>query len=187
MAIVAGPSSRKGVPVKSLCVVPLFALALAAPAAAQGVNDAQIASIVVTANQVDIDAGQLAQKMASSAEVKKFGALMVNDHTSVNKSAVALAKKLNVTPEDNPTSQSLKSGGEKNVAHLRTLSGAAFDRAYVDHEVAYHQQVLDAIDKTLIPGAKNGELKTLLEKTRPAIAAHLEHAKGLQSTLAKGK
>ena len=173
-------------PVKSLCVVSLFALALAAPVAAQGVNDAQIASIVVTANQVDIDAGHLAQKMASNAEVKKFGAQMVSDHTSVNQSAAALAKKLNVTPEDNPTSKSLKAGGEKNVAHLKTLKGAAFDRAYVDNEVTYHQQVLDAIDKTLIPGVKNAELKTLLEKTRPAIAAHLEHAKQLQATLSKG-
>jgi putative membrane protein len=91
--------------------------------------------------------------------------------------------RLKVTPEDNPTSQSLKSGGEMNVAHLQTLTGAEFDKAYVDHEVAYHQQVLDAIDKTLIPGAANSELKALLVKVRPAIAAHLQHAKVLQTSL----
>jgi putative membrane protein len=152
---------------------------------AQGVNDAQIASIVVTANQVDIDAGKLASSMATDAAVKKFAQLMITDHTGVNKSATALVTKLKVTPEDNPTSQSLKSDGEKNLAHLKTLKGAAFDKAYIDHEVAYHQQVIDALDKTLIPGAKNEELKALLVKVRPAFVAHLEQAKQLQSSLNK--
>ncbi len=158
----------------------------ASSASAQGVTDAQIASIVVTANQVDIDAGKLAHSRASNAEVKAFGERMVADHTGVNKSAVELVTKLKVTPEDNPTSQSLKAGGEKNVAHLKTLKGAAFDKAYVDHEVAYHEQVLAAVDKTLIPGAKNEELKALLVKVRPAFVAHLEHAKRLQSSLGSG-
>ena len=148
---------------------------------AQGVNDAQIASIVVTANQVDIDAGKLAASRATSAEVRTFAQLMVTDHTSVNRSATELAARLKVTPQDNPTSQSLKSGGDKNLAHLKTLKGAAFDKAYVDHEVAYHQQVIDALDKVLIPGATNAELKALLVKVRPAFVAHLEHAKRLQS------
>jgi putative membrane protein len=152
---------------------------------AQGVNDAQIASIVVTANQVDIDAGKLASSRATDAAVKKFAQLMITDHTGVNKSATALVTKLKVTPEDNPTSQSLKSDGEKNLAHLKTLKGAAFDKAYIDHEVAYHQQVIDALDKTLIPGAKNEELKALLVKVRPSFVAHLEHAKQLQSSLNK--
>jgi len=95
----------------------------------------------------------------------------------VNQQAVALAKKLNVTPQDNPTSQSLKTGGAENVKKLTGLSGAAFDRAYVDHEIAYHEQVLDAIDKVLVPNAKNEELKALIVKVRPAFVAHLEHAK----------
>jgi putative membrane protein len=151
----------------------------------QSINDAQIASIVVTANQVDIDAGKLASSMATDAAVKKFGQLMVTDHTGVNKSATALVTKLKVTPEDNPTSQSLKSDGDKNVAHLKTLTGGAFDKAYIDREVSYHQQVIDALDKTLIPGAKNEELKALLVKVRPAFVAHLEHAKQLQSSLNK--
>ena len=157
----------------------------AAGATAQGVTDAQIASIVVTANQVDIDAGKVAKEMASSPDVKKFAEQMITDHTGVNKQAVELVTKLKVTPEDNPTSQSLKAGGEKNVANLKTLKGAAFDKAYIDHEVAYHQQVLDAVDKTLIPSAKNAELKALLVKVRPAFVAHLEHAKHIQSSLAK--
>src|SRR6476619_4175319 len=91
---------------------------------AQGINDAQIASIVVTANQVDIDAGKLATTRASNPEVKKFAQLMVTDHTGVNKQAVDLATKLKVTPEDNPTSQGLKSGGDENVKNLKGLKGA---------------------------------------------------------------
>ena len=160
---------------------------LAAPvaAAAQKPNDAQIASIVVTANQVDIDAGKLAQSRAANADVKAFAERMVVDHTGVNKSATELAGKLKVTPEDNPTSQSLKSGGDKNLEKLKGLQGAAFDKAYVDHEVAYHTQVLDAVDKVLIPSAANAELKALLVKVRPAFVAHLEHAKHLQSALGK--
>ena len=150
---------------------------------AQNVSDAQIASIVVTANQVDIDAGKLAESRASSPEVKAFGKQMVTDHAGVNTQATELVTRLKVKPEDNPTSKSLASGGDENVKHLQQLKGAAFDKAYVDHEVAYHQQVLDAVDKTLIPSAKNAELKALLEKVRPNFVTHLEHAKELQSKL----
>ena len=154
-------------------------------ASPQPINDAQIASIVVTANQVDIDAGKLATTMAINPEVKKFAQLMVTDHTGVNKSAVDLATKLKVTPEDNDTSRALAKGGQANLANLKKLKGAAFDKAYVDHEVVYHAQVLEAVDKTLIPGATNAELKALLVKVRPAFVAHLEHAKHLQASLTK--
>jgi len=150
-----------------------------------GPNDAQIAAIVVTANQVDIDAGKLAESKSTNKDVKAFGKMMVTDHTGVNKSAKDLVTKLKGKPEDNPTAEILKKGGEENVKHLKTLKGAAFDKAYVEHEVAYHQQVIDAMDKTLIPSAQNAELKALLVKVRPAFIAHLEHAKQLQSSLEK--
>jgi putative membrane protein len=170
----------------TLLLAGLFSFTVvSARALAQGPTDAQIASIVVTANQVDIDAGKLAQTKTSNADIKSFATLMVTDHTGVNKQAVDLVTKLKVTPEDNATSQALKKGGEENVASLKKLSGAAFDKAYVDHEVAYHQQVLDAVDKTLIPNAKNAELKALLVKVRPAFVAHLEHAKHLQSAVGR--
>ena len=168
---------------KSMIVFAATLLAIPAAAAAQAPNDAQIAAIVVTANQVDIDAGKLAESHGSSAEVKAFGKQMVTDHTGVNQQATALVTKLKVSPQDNPTAQSLKSGGEKNVANLKSLKGAAFDKAYVDNEVTYHQQVIDALDKTLIPSASNAELKALLVKVRPAFVAHLEHAKKIQATL----
>src|SRR2546421_9914365 len=115
----------------------LFVALLAASGAAfaQAPNDAQIAHIVVTANQVDIDAGKVAQKHAKSADVKAFAKQMITDHTAVNKQAVALAGKLKVKPEDNPTSKSLTSGGDANVKKLKGLKGDAFDKAYVDQEV----------------------------------------------------
>jgi len=170
---------------KASVLVLAGSLLLPAAAFAQGINDAQIAKIVVTANQVDVDAGRLAASKATNPEVKKFAQTMVTDHTGVNKQAVDLATKLGVKPEDNDTAKSLASGGQANLANLKTLKGKEFDKAYVDHEVAYHQAVLDAVDKTLIPGAKNEELKALLVKVRPAFVAHLEHAKMVQSDLSK--
>jgi putative membrane protein len=110
---------------------------------------------------------------------------MITDHAAVNKQAGALAKKLGVKPQDNDTSKSLKKGAADNMAKLKPLKGAQFDQAYVDHEVDYHQQVLDAIDKVLVPSAQNAELKGLIEKVRPAIQAHLEHAKHVQADLGK--
>jgi putative membrane protein len=153
------------------------------PAPAAGPTDPQIAAIVVAANNVDIEAGKLAESKASNAKVKAFGKQMVTDHSAVNKQATALVTKLAVTPEENETSRSLTSGGEQNRSSLQGKTGKDFDKAYIDNEVAYHQQVLDAIDKTLIPNAQNAELKTLLTQTRPAIAAHLKMAQDIQKSL----
>ena len=170
---------------------PRIALAVAASlfavsAFAQGgPSDPQIAGIVVTANAIDVDAGKLAQSRTKNKEVSHFAQMMITDHTAVNQQAGALAKKLGVKPEDSDTSKALKAGAADNIKNLKGLKGAAFDKAYVDHEVAYHAAVLDAIDKTLIPSAKNAELKDLIVKVRPAIAAHLDHAKMVQGDLAK--
>ena len=169
----------------SIAVALATSLSLASAFAQSGPSDPQIAGIVVTANQIDIDAGRLAKSRTKNKEVSKFAQQMITDHTAVNKQAGALAKKLGVTPADSDTSKSLKSGAQKNLANLKTLKGAAFDKAYTDHEVAYHQQVLDAIDKVLIPSAQNAELKDLITKVRPAIEAHLDHAKMIQSSLGK--
>jgi putative membrane protein len=150
-----------------------------------GPTDPQIAAIVATANQVDIDAGKLAESKTTSADVKAFAQRMVTDHSGVNQAATDLVHKLGVTPQDSATSQSLKQGGDANLANLKTLKGASFDRAYIGHEVTYHENVLDALDKTLIPSAQNEELKALLVKVRPAFIAHLDHAKHLQAALGK--
>src|SRR5262245_16988990 len=164
-------------------VLPLSVFAAGARGASSAPTDPQIAAIVVTANQVDIDAGELAKATSKTKEVQDFAQRMIVDHEGVNQSAKDLVAKLKVTPEKNATSESLQKGGDQNLAALKKLSGRDFDRAYVDHEVAYHQSVLDAIDKTLIPSAQNAELKALLVKVRPAFESHLEHAKMVQSSL----
>jgi putative membrane protein len=166
----------------------LLAIALVAPAVAlaQGKpSDPQIAHIVVTANQIDIDAGKLAKSHTKNKEVQAFAQQMITDHSAVNKQAGALAKKLGVKPENNDTSKALKKGAEENLANLKKLKGGQFDKAYIEHEVAYHQQVLDAIDKVLVPSAQNQELKDLIVKVRPAIQTHLDHAKHVQTDLGK--
>ena len=165
-------------------IASVFALAASAAIAQPATpSDAQIAGIVLMANTVDIDAGKLAQKMSRNKEVQQFGKQMVTDHTGVNRQATALVKKLKVKPEDSDISKSLKADGDANISKLKGLKGAAFDKAYVDNEVTYHQAVIDALDKTLIPNAKNAELKDLLEKVKPAFVAHLEHAKQIQQSL----
>jgi putative membrane protein len=163
------------------------ARATEAPAAeaakAPGVTDAQIAHIVVTANSIDSAMGELAKTKARSSAVKSFAQTMITDHGAVNQQAVKLAQRLKVTPESNDVSRQLQQGANEARTGLESKSGPAFDRAYLDREVQYHQAVLDALDKTLIPGAQNAELKALLQSARPAFVAHLERAKQVQSAL----
>ena len=158
----------------------------APPPAPTGPTDAQIAAIVVAANQVDIDAGTLAVKKTKNPEVKKFAELMITDHTAVNKGAVELVTKLKVTPEETDASKGLVAGGNDNRAKLEKLDGAAFDKAYVANEVAYHKAVINVLTTQLIPAAQNAELKSTLVGVKPAFDAHLEHAEKLQAALEGG-
>ena len=135
-----------------------------APAAAPP-NDAQIAQIVLTADSVDVDYGNLAVKKTKNAEVKAFAETMIRDHTAVNAKATALAKKLGMTPEASDTSKSLKSDGEKEMAKLQAMHGADFDKAYIDNEVAYHESVIGALDKVLLPNAKNADPKDFFDNS----------------------
>lgn len=171
--------------------VPRLALALilgVAPLSGQtappDLSDAEVAHVAVTANTIDIDLAKVAGTKATNDAVRKFAATMVTDHSAVNAQAAALAGRLGVTPKDNAVSQGLTKGAVAARAAIEARRGAEFDRAYIDREVAYHQAVLDALDTVLIPTTSNPELRKLLTDVRPAIAAHLEHAKVLQQTLA---
>ena len=158
-------------------VLALFVLATGS-AWAQGskLNDAQIAHIAYTADNIDIQAAQQALKKSKNKDVRAFAQDMVRDHTAVNKKALALVKKLKVKPEDNSTSQSLSKQAADKRAELGKLNGAAFDKAYIDNEVAYHKTVDDALQNTLIPGASNSELKDLLTTGLKIFQGHLQHA-----------
>jgi putative membrane protein len=146
-------------------------------------TDPQIAHIAYTAGVVDIAAAQQALKKSSNPQVKAFAQDMVRDHTSVNDQALALCKKLGVTPEDNDTSKSIAKQGEEERAKLESMSGAAFDKAYAEHEVSYHHMVNTALENTLIPGASNAELKSLLQTGLKIFKGHEEHAKALAAGL----
>jgi putative membrane protein len=154
-----------------------------APAQTPDLSDPEVAHVAVTANSIDIDMAKLVPTHTANAAVRRFATTMISDHSAVNAQAGALATKLGVTPKDNAVSQSLLSGATSARASLEALQGATFDRAYMDREVAYHQAVLDAIDKLLIPTTENAELRKLLVDVRPAIATHLEHAKQLRGQL----
>jgi len=122
-----------------------------APAPAPDLSDPEVAHVAVTANSIDIDMAKLVPSHTTNAAVRQFATTMITDHTAVNAQAGALATKLGVTPKDNAVSESLQTGATSARVSLEPLHGAAFDRAYMDREVAYHQAVLDAIDKLLVP------------------------------------
>lgn len=163
------------------------ALALALPAAALAqaakLNDAQIAHVAYTAGAIDIAQAKQALAKSKNKQVVAFANEMVRDHTTVNNQALALVKKLNVTPQDNPTSASLQASAKAKSAELAKLSGAAYDKAYVANEVAYHKTVNGALQGTLIPGAQNGELKSLLQSGLKLFSEHQRHAEMLQKSL----
>ena len=164
-----------------------FATACGYAAAADkpAVNDAQIAQIVVTANSIDIENGKIALLNSKTASVDEFANLMIKDHTAVNNNATALVTRLGVKPEASDTSKSLQSAADTEQAKLRGLHGHDFDKAYLENEVAYHKQVIDALDKTLIPNVQNAELKKTLVDVRPAFEAHLDHAEKALAALDK--
>jgi putative membrane protein len=172
---------------KSVTLVIAAALSLLAfgpvQAAAPPPTDPQIAHIAYTAGAIDIAAAKQALAKTHNPQVKAFAEEMVRDHTAVNDKALALVKKLGVTPEDNPTSQALKANADKELKKLGALSGPAFDRAYVANEVAYHKTVDNALSTTLIPSAHNPELKSLLEQGLKIFEGHEAHAEQLQHDL----
>lgn len=150
----------------------------AAPAP-DALTDANIAAIVVAANNADIMYAELALSKSKNSEVRGFATMTKKDHESVNQAAVALVTKLGVTPVEHQVSLDLRDDADSKRGVMRELEGAAFDSAYAHNEVTYHKTVLGAIDAALIPSAQNAELKALLIAVRPAVAAHLGHAESL--------
>ena len=143
-------------------------------------TDPEIASVAVTANQVDINAGEYAKTKTKNKDVVNFASTMINDHKAVIAQAVALVTKLKVTPKDNAVSKKLMADAAKTKKKLSATSGKAFDKAYIDNEVAYHKAVISAVEKLLVPQSQNPELKQLLLNVLPALRTHLSHAEMLQ-------
>ena len=151
--------------------------------AAAGPTDAEIAHIAYTAGTIDVAAAKQALAKSHNAAVRDFASEMVRDHEAVNDKALALVKALKVTPKDNATSQALTKGAADEMKKLAALDGAAFDKAYVANEVAYHQTVNGALKSTLIPSAQNAQLKSLLETGLTLFTEHQKHAEHLASAM----
>jgi putative membrane protein len=168
----------------ALCSVAAL-LMMSGPAFSQGTapSDAQIAHIAYTAGQLDLEAGKQALAKSKNQAVRAFAQTMVRDHEAVNHQALALVKKLGVTPEANPTSEALTKQAREKAAKLQTLQGADFDRAYIRNEVAFHDTVNGALKTTLLPGASNPELKALLETGLTLFQEHQKHAEQLAKNL----
>lgn len=169
-----------------MLLVTLAALTLAGPVGAPprqaALDDATIVAIFAQANTYDIETGTLATRKGASAEVKSVGASLVRDHKSVLQQATDLAKKLGVTPTP-PKENPFAAMHAKAMAELKAKSGKAFDAAFLDNEIAYHQAVLDAVGKTILPAIKNAELKAFVEKVGPAFQAHLDMCKATKTQL----
>ena len=164
------------------------AIMFSIPAFAQNnskLSDAEIASVAVTANQIDIDYAAIAKQKTKNVDVLKFAETMATDHKSVIDQAVALVTKLKVTPKDNAVSQKLLADAVKTKKMLHSKSGSAFNKAYIDNEVGYHKAVIDAVENLLIPDASNAELKALLQNVLPVLKTHLDHAVMLQNKISK--
>jgi putative membrane protein len=146
-------------------------------------TDPQIAHIAYTAGELDIAAAKQALAKTKNKDVEAFAENMVRDHSAVNKQALDLVKKLKVTPEDNATSKALTKAAADERAKLAKLSGAAFDKAYIDNEVAYHKTVNGALETLLIPSASNAELKSLLQTGLKIFQGHEQHAEHLGAEL----
>ena len=164
-------------------VTALCTAMFATSALAQGstkLSDPEVASVALVANQIDIAYADIAKKRSKDREAIKFAETMARDHEAVIGQAVALAGKLGVTPKDNAVSRKLLADAEKTKKMLHGKSGKAFNKAYIDNEVAYHKAVIDAVEGLLIPETENAELKKLLTDVVPALKAHLGHAEMIQ-------
>ena len=166
-----------------LAIIALLSSGLLLAATPAKPNDAQIAHIAYTAGLLDVEAGKQAVTKSQNNDVRAFAQRMISDHTTVNDQALALVKKLNVTPEDNPTSQELTKQAEATREKLASLTGTAFDKAYVDNEVAYHKAVNGALETQLIPSASNAELKGLLQTGLKIFQGHQQHAEHVAAEL----
>jgi putative membrane protein len=167
----------------SAAIAAVSLLGSAALAQAAKPTDPQIAHIAYTAGVIDIAAAKQALAKTSNKDIKAFAEDMVRDHEAVNKQALDLVKKLKVTPEDNDTSRTLSKNAADKLAELAKLKGAAFDKAYVDNEVAYHKAVDSALETTLIPNSNNAELKSLLQTGLKIFQGHEQHAEHVAAGL----
>ena len=189
---VTTPQEKHDMLFKSLATIAVAASAVTLMAARPGVqanaalDDPTIVAIFDAANTADIETGELAAKKGSSKEVRDFGAMLARDHKMVRQQGRDLAAKLKVTPTP-PADDAGAKAHAKAMKDLSSLSGAAFDKAFLAHEVAFHKAVIDAVTTTLLPAIQNAELKALVVKIAPAFQAHMLAAESLGKKIASNQ
>lgn len=175
--------------IRQLTLLSILVFAVSANVIAQSnnqFNDAEIAAIAVAANNIDIKYAEIAKEKSTNEEILNFANTMIEDHNAVISQAVDLVTKLGVEPQPNSLSKKLNADAEKTRAMLKKKYGKAFDKAYINNEVAYHKAVIGAVRDVLIPDTENRQLKDLLQAVLPALEAHLEHAEQVQKEIAAG-
>ncbi|HEX8432200.1 MAG TPA: DUF4142 domain-containing protein [Longimicrobium sp.] len=156
----------------------------AAAPAAGALTDANVAAIASAANQDEIQTSQAALQKGENAEVKKFAQMMIDEHTAVEQEQTQLLQSKGLAPQDNAQSTQMKQMTQTELQRMSAMNGAAFDAAYMAHQVTAHDATLKALDGTLIPNATDPQMKAMLtDKVRPAVARHLEEARRIQGTL----
>lgn len=139
-------------------------------------DDDNIAAMLLASNNTDISYARLVPSRAQRDEVRQFAQRMLTDHLGVNALLTETLAKIDLVPKDNLASLDMRDESAARRDAMRDLTGFAFDSAYITNEISYHQRFLASLDQLMLPRVRNGELKTLLNSVRPAVAAHLAHA-----------
>lgn len=145
--------------------------------------DAEIAAIAMAANRGSIEEAELARSSAASQAVRDFASMMVQHHTEALDQERAWAANASVSPMENDSSRALTRNSEQSVSALRQYSGAAFDRAYMQRQIAMHRYLLSGIDQVLLPRATDPTLRAHLEQIRGGVQSHLTEAQRIMSGL----
>ncbi len=152
--------------------------------ASDAMNDLEIAHTAYTAGQLDIRYAHLALAVSENEAVRAFASTMIRDHSAVNDAAGALIAKLDVTPQDNDLSRALVAGAADKRAEFMQLSGNAFDCAYAQNELGYHQIVNKTVEESFIPAVTVEPLRDLLADALKTFKAHEKHAEMMVASLA---
>lgn len=171
-----------------LCLLVILLVAGITTVNAQDYNsysDAEITAIAAAANEIDVETAELARQKSDNEAVLNYANTMINDHTAVLNQAQNLINRLGLTPKENDLSNQLRTDAEQARNRLQSLEGQEFNEAYINHEISYHQKVIETVRDQLIPNADNEELKTLLEGIMPTLESHLRHAEDVQAKLGR--
>jgi len=145
-------------------------------------SDTNVVSVLDSIDEGEIDAAQVAQKQASDPEVQAFAGRLLNEHRQLAEANGRLATKLSLEPDPPSLASHLKQAHEKAMRDLRAMSGAAFDRAYVQYEIQQHVQAFNFLEAAA-ESESNLTLKQELVRTGPDLLSHISAARALERHL----